>query len=82
MNAKTQFTGTVKMFNELKGFGFIECKERGSDTFIHMSQIKGAGGKVLHKGDQVSFTIGEGRKGPEAQNVIVNLRVDGRVQTP
>jgi CspA family cold shock protein len=62
------------MFNELKGFGFIECKERSGDTFVHMSQIRGAGGKVLHKGDQVSFTVGQGRKGPEAQNVTVNLR--------
>ena len=57
--------GTVKWFNNVKGFGFIQ-KEDGNDLFVHYSQIHGDGYKTLKDGQQVSFKIGEGRKGPQA----------------
>ncbi len=60
--------GTVKWFNEKKGFGFIE-KEEGGDVFVHHTAIKMTGFKVLHEGDKVSFEIEEGPKGPSAVNV-------------
>ena len=60
--------GTVKWFNNVKGFGFIQ-KEDGNDLFVHYSQIHGDGYKTLKDGQQVSFKIGEGRKGPQAEEV-------------
>ncbi len=60
--------GTVKWFNEKKGFGFIE-KEDGGDVFVHHTAIKMTGFKVLHEGDKVSFEVEEGPKGPSAVNV-------------
>ena len=60
--------GTVKWFNDQKGYGFIE-QENGEDIFVHHSAILGSGFKTLSEGQLVSFEIGEGQKGPAAQNV-------------
>jgi CspA family cold shock protein len=62
--------GTVKWFNERKGYGFIE-QEDGPDVFVHYSGINGAGFKSLQEGDKVSFEIEQGAKGPSAVNVTV-----------
>lgn len=62
--------GTVKWFNEKKGFGFIE-QEDGPDVFVHFSGINGSGFKSLVEGDRVTFTIEDGPKGPAAVNVTV-----------
>jgi CspA family cold shock protein len=60
--------GTVKWFNEQKGFGFITA-ENGQDVFVHFSAIKAEGFKSLNEGDRVSFEITNGPKGPQATNV-------------
>lgn len=60
--------GKVKFFNESKGYGFIE-QENGPDVFVHFSAIMSDGFKTLADGQQVEFTIGQGPKGPQAQNV-------------
>ena len=60
--------GTVKWFNEAKGFGFIE-QDIGPDVFVHLSQIQGSGFKTLGEGDRVSFDVTEGDKGPQSSNV-------------
>ena len=62
-------TGTVKWFNEAKGFGFIE-QEGGPDVFAHFSSIQGTGFKTLAEGQKVEFTITEGKKGPQAENIV------------
>ncbi|MGD8834959.1 MAG: cold-shock protein [Desulfobacteraceae bacterium] len=62
--------GTVKWFNEKKGFGFIE-QEDGPDVFVHFSGINGSGFKSLVEGDRVTFTVEDGPKGPAAVNVTV-----------
>jgi CspA family cold shock protein len=62
--------GTVKWFNEQKGFGFIEDSE-GGDVFVHYSAIKSSGFKTLAEGQRVSFEIAQGKKGPAAENVMV-----------
>ena len=64
-------SGTVKWFNERKGYGFIE-QEDGPDLFVHHSGIDGSGFKSLNEGDRVTFDIEQGEKGPNA----VNVRVD------
>ena len=62
-------TGTVKFFNETKGFGFI-TREGGADVFVHYSAIQGGGFKTLAEGQEVSFTVTDGQKGPQAENVV------------
>ena len=60
--------GTVKWFNDQKGYGFIE-QDNGDDVFVHYSEIVGGGFKSLAEGDRVTFEVGAGKKGPAAQNV-------------
>ncbi len=62
-------TGTVKWFNSRKGFGFIE-REGADDVFVHFSAIGGDGFKNLEEGQKVEFTVTDGEKGPQAENVI------------
>ena len=62
--------GTVKFFNEQKGYGFIS-REQGDDVFVHFSAIQGTGYRSLEEGQAVEFDVGPGRKGEEAQNVRV-----------
>ncbi len=63
-----RITGTVKWFNDDKGFGFIE-REGGEDVFVHFSSIRGEGFKSLQEGQQVEFVLGQGDKGPQALDV-------------
>ncbi len=63
-----RITGTVKWFNDAKGYGFI-AHEGGPDVFVHFSAIRGGGFKSLAEGDQVTFEIVEGQKGPQAAEV-------------
>ncbi|MFY9396900.1 MAG: cold-shock protein [Desulfomonilia bacterium] len=62
-------TGTVKWFNEKKGFGFI-TEDGGNDVFVHYSAIKQDGFKTLAEGDKVTFEVVKGPKGPQAANVV------------
>ncbi len=61
--------GTVKWFNERKGFGFLE-REDGDDVFVHYSMIQDEGFKTLKEGEKVTFDIVDGQKGPAASNVV------------
>ncbi|WP_340123241.1 cold-shock protein [Methylobacter svalbardensis] len=69
MSTKTN-TGTVKWFNASKGFGFIE-QENGPDVFVHYSSISSTGFKSLTDGQRVQFNVSEGKKGPQAEDLIV-----------
>ena len=60
--------GTVKWFNDEKGFGFIE-QEGGKDVFVHFSAINGSGRRTLHEGQKVTMEVTQGQKGPQAENV-------------
>ncbi len=62
--------GTVKWFNETKGFGFIQ-QDTGPDVFAHFKEISSSGFKTLYEGQRVSFNIAQGQKGPSAINIIV-----------
>jgi len=64
----TPTTGTVKWFNEAKGFGFIE-QTNGPDVFAHFRNIEGDGFKTLAEGQKVEFVVTEGQKGPQAENI-------------
>jgi cold shock protein len=64
-------TGTVKWFNDAKGYGFITPEEGGKDLFVHFSNIAGEGFKTLTEGAKVEFERREGDKGPEATNVAL-----------
>jgi CspA family cold shock protein len=61
--------GTVKWFNEAKGFGFIS-QEGGPDVFAHFSAISGSGFKTLAEGQRVEFTVSQGQKGPQAGDIV------------
>jgi CspA family cold shock protein len=65
----SKVTGTVKWFNDSKGFGFIE-QEEGPDVFVHFSAIQGDGFKSLAEGQKVEFTVTDGQKGPQAEDVV------------
>lgn len=60
--------GTVKWFNSSKGFGFIK-RAQGEDVFVHYRQIRGDGYRSLEEGQKVEFTVGQGQKGPQAEDV-------------
>ncbi|MEM7008413.1 MAG: cold-shock protein [Thermodesulfobacteriota bacterium] len=62
--------GTVKWFNSTKGFGFIE-RENEKDVFVHYSEINATGYRTLEEGQRVEFTVVDGEKGPQAQNVTL-----------
>ena len=63
-------TGTVKWFNDAKGFGFITPEDGAKDCFVHFSAIQGKGFKSLAEGERVEFDLVDGQKGPAAENVV------------
>jgi cold shock protein len=63
-------TGTVKWFNQSKGYGFIE-REQGEDVFVHFRSIRGEGFKTLSEGQKVEFNVAQAEKGPQADDVVV-----------
>ncbi len=65
-------TGTVKWFNETKGFGFITPADGSADVFVHFSAIKSDGFRTLNEGQEVSFNVESGDKGPQATDVQVS----------
>jgi CspA family cold shock protein len=71
MEETQTMNGTVKWFNSEKGFGFITSEE-GNDVFVHFSQINKEGYKTLEEGEEVTFEVAQGAKGPQAENVTSN----------
>ena len=69
MDENVKSTGTVKWFNDRKGFGFITL-ENGDDVFVHYSGLQGEGFKSLKEGETVEFDVIQGEKGPQAANVV------------
>jgi len=67
----SRVTGTVKWFNDEKGFGFIQ-QEGGKDVFVHYSAISGEGRETLTEGQQVTMTVTDGNKGPQAEDVLAD----------
>jgi len=65
----SKVSGTVKWFNDSKGFGFIE-REGGADVFVHFSAVQGDGFKSLKEGQAVTMDVVDGQKGPQAENVV------------
>ena len=63
-------SGTVKWFSDRKGYGFITPDDGGQDVFVHRSSIRGTDFRSLREGERVSYELGEGRKGPQAVNVV------------
>ena len=72
-------SGTVKWFSNEKGYGFIARDDGGGDLFVHFSAIQADGYRSLNEGDEVTFDVGEGAKGPQAQSVVVVRSADPRV---
>ena len=64
-------SGTVKWFNDAKGFGFITSDDGGPDVFVHFRSVQGPGFKSLAEGQKVTFTVSQGQKGPQADEVQV-----------
>ncbi|MFC6440987.1 cold-shock protein [Bowmanella sp. JS7-9] len=67
----SKMTGTVKWFNQDKGYGFITPADGGKDVFVHFRAIAGDGFKTLAEGQKVSFDVEQGQKGPQAANVVL-----------
>ncbi|TVK98442.1 hypothetical protein AYI83_08035 [Shewanella algae] len=67
--SEQQVTGTVKWFNDEKGFGFL-TQENAADVFVHYRAIQGSGRRSLKEGEKVSFSVTEGQKGLQAENVV------------
>lgn len=63
-------TGTVKWFNEKKGYGFITPDDGSEDCFVHYTAVQGSGFRTLREGEKVEFEITKGNKGPQASNVV------------
>ena len=75
-------SGTVKWFNDAKGYGFIAPADGGKDVFVHYTAVSGEGFKTLAEGAQVEFEVEDGEKGPQAQNVTHRLRGVGSAGAP